>query len=637
MSLDDYRSALRLGQKEYRSCVSHGIYPYLQVLDELLAHEDTMGEEPLGVVSIPLDQVAGTKTVGRRSAFARNFMPLQDEDTEFAAKWTNLCEAHLSEGIRDPIKAYEFMNRFYVVEGNKRVSVLKYFGAVSVPGSVTRILPKRRDSLESKIYYEFLDFYRLTRINYIWFSQTGRFRKLLSALGRASEPWTDEERSDFFYAYTLFDRAFAALGGKKLRITTGDALLTYLELYGYPSLHECREAEIRANLDKSWSEIAVQTDVKPVELFLSPIPAPSKSLLNKLLPSTPGQMKAAFIHEKTEETSGWTYGHEMGRKHLAKAMSSRVETTCYSGVRPDEAREVIETAVQTGHNVIFTTTPKFMAATLKAALDHPEIKLLNCSLYTPHPSIRTYYGRMYEAKFLAGAIAGAMAENDRIGYIADYPIYGMVANINAFALGAKMINPRAKVYLDWSSRSNFRTAPAFQTGDMDMISNQDLLTPGDPARQFGLYHVSQGHTVNIAMTVWNWGKFYEGILRSVLDGAWRKAADTEGPKAINYWWGMSAGVIDVFFSRNLPIGTRRLIELLRESITSGAIQPFSGALYAQDRQVQAEGVMTPEEIIKMDWLAENVIGSIPAAAELTEETKPLIELQGVRRDEEAEK
>lgn len=635
MSYEDYRSALRLGQKEYRSCVSRGEYPYLQVLDELLDHADLQGEESLGLVSIPLDQIVGTRTVSRRSAFARNYMPLLEDDTEFSTKWSHLCDAHLNEGIREPIRAYEFMNRFYVVEGNKRVSVLKFFDAATVPGLVTRVIPRRRDTMESRIYYEFLDFYRLTRINYIWFSQPGRFRRLLTLVGTGERTWSEDDRSGFFYAYTLFHRAFSALGGKKLSITTGDALLTYLELYGYPSLHDSREAEVRDNLNKSWSELAVQTEVRPVELFLSPLPPPQKSLLDKLLDSGPSRLKAAFLHEKTAETSGWTYGHELGRKHLTKAMGNRVETTCYDGVKLEQAPEVIEQAIQDGHQIIFTTTPKFMGASLKAAADHPDVKLLNCSLYTPHPLIRTYYGRMYEGKFLTGAIAGAMAENDRIGYIADYPIYGMTANINAFALGAKMVNPRARIYLEWSSRLGADAEARFRKEGVNVISNQDLLTPRDPGRQFGLYHVDGERTVNMAMTVWNWGKFYELILRSVMDGAWKAAADAEASKAINYWWGMSAGVIDVFFSRNLPIGTRRLIELLRESLTSGAFHPFSGALYAQDREVQADGVLSPEQIIQMDWLAENVVGEIPTAEQLTEEARLLVALQGIRRGEEA--
>ena len=114
MAQEDYRKALRLGQKEFRSSVLKGTYPYLQALDEILEHTAVEYTEPLGVVNIPLASIVGTKTAGRKTAFAGNFMPLLDEDTEFAQKWNALCDAHLSVGIRDPIKAYEYMNKFYV-------------------------------------------------------------------------------------------------------------------------------------------------------------------------------------------------------------------------------------------------------------------------------------------------------------------------------------------------------------------------------------------------------------------------------------------------------------------------------------------------------------------------------------------
>ena len=70
-----------------------------------------------------------------------------------------------------------------------------------------------------------------------------------------------------------------------------------------------------------------------------------------------------------------------------------------------------------------------------------------------YSSILTYYDRMYEPKFFMGALAAAMSEQEKLGYLADYPIYGMVSNINAFAMGARMINPRAKIYLKWTGLS----------------------------------------------------------------------------------------------------------------------------------------------------------------------------------------
>ena len=180
MSLEDYNKAYKAGKKDYQARLLRGEQPTLKVLDDILPPRGSYSEVPLGLVQIPIEQIVGTKTGGRSSAFAGNFMPILREDTEFAYKWASLSESHLNEGIRDPIKAYEYMNKFYVEEGNKRVSVLKYYDAVSVPGNVTRILPPKTDEKENKIYYEFVDFYELSKVNYIWFTKLGSFAKLQS-------------------------------------------------------------------------------------------------------------------------------------------------------------------------------------------------------------------------------------------------------------------------------------------------------------------------------------------------------------------------------------------------------------------------------------------------------------------------
>ena len=183
MAREDYQKALKKGERSYARYLSEGKYPYLQVLEELLSHTDVVAEEDLGICSIPSELIVGTFTAGRRTAFAPNFMPLLDEESEFAAKWQALYNAHLEEGIHDPIKCYEFMNRYYVLEGNKRVSVLKFCGAPSVQGNVTRIIPKRTDEPENRLYFEFLAFYKYSKVNYIIFSKLGSYRILLEKLG----------------------------------------------------------------------------------------------------------------------------------------------------------------------------------------------------------------------------------------------------------------------------------------------------------------------------------------------------------------------------------------------------------------------------------------------------------------------
>mgnify|MGYP002774354864 FL=1 len=124
MSYADYIQASKLGKKDYQSKLMEGKSPTLEVLDDILHTTKDYREVSLGLVEIPLDQIVGTKTAARSSSFSSNFMPILDASSEFATKWSVLCDAQAEEGIKDPITAYEYMNKFYVLEGNKRVSVL---------------------------------------------------------------------------------------------------------------------------------------------------------------------------------------------------------------------------------------------------------------------------------------------------------------------------------------------------------------------------------------------------------------------------------------------------------------------------------------------------------------------------------
>lgn len=626
-ALVDYEKAYRMGKKE-------GGTP--AVLDDILKERNITASRgiPLGLVQIPAEQIVGTKSAARSAAFSKGFYPLLKADTEFAAKWMALYQAHLDEGIREPVKAYEFMNRFYIEEGNKRVSVLKFVGAVSVLGTVTRIIPPHSEDKETRIYYEFMDFYHLSGVNYIWFSQPGSFAKLQYLLGkRPDEEWSDDDKLDFSSAYTRFSAEFEARGGKKLEVLPGDAFLSFIGLYGYEVIKNMTAAELKEKLAKSWDEFKLLRTEQSLELQMDPADEKDikKNIFERLFPISVPKQKVAFIHEETAETSAWTYAHELGRLHLQQMFSDQVSTACYDNGSEENAEELLEAAVQNGSNLIFTTSPIFLKASLKAAIEHPEVKILNCSLNTSHRHIRTYYGRMYEPKFLMGAIAGALSENGKIGYIANYPIFGMAASINAFALGAKMVNPRAKIYLEWSTLKNHDVEQSFAQKGIRYISGRDMIAPDSANRQFGLYRMGENGPWSLAMPVWHWGKFYEKMIWNIMDGSWKYDDASNETKGLNYWWGMSAGIVDVICSQHLPIGTARLIELLKKTICSGEFNPFSGILYSQQGIVQKDAgkALSPEEIITMDWLAENVIGSIPQKDALVEKAKAVVSLQGL--------
>lgn len=628
-----YKEALKRGQKEKRQCISQGHYPYLPVLDTLVSKERLTSGNRLGVMQIPTEFIVGTKTEGRTNAFSVNFMPLLADGTEFAQKWKALCAAHLEEGIREPIKAYEYMNRYYVEEGNKRVSVLKFFGAVSVPAQVVRILPPTGEAKELKLYYEFLDFYRCTKINYIEFSRLGSCAKLQKLLGKAvDEPWDEIEQSVFRSNYYYFRQLLQSMGGERLKCTTADAMLSFIQVYGYDSLREKSGKELTQDIQRLWEELKLLGEEESIDLLTDPVEGKKKSLLQRMFDDEAKGAKVAFIYDKTPLTSGWTYGHELGRQYVQKAFGGKIETTAYENALEGHAEEVIRKALADGNNIIFTTSPKFLQASLAAAVENPDAMILNCSLNKSHRYIRTYYARMYEVKFIIGAIAGTLAKNHKVGYLCDYPIYGQIAGVNAFALGVQMVNPEAKVYLEWSCVDGVSAAmERLRQRGITLISSQDFSKPADDdeRREFGLYRYDENGRSNLAMPLWNWGIYYEKLIQSILNRTLQVEYETTR-KALNYYWGMSAGVVELIRSNRLPSGVVRLIKLLTDSICSGLYSPFNGPLETQSGElIDPEGAgLALEEIITMDWLAANVEGNIPVYEQLNEEGKATVESAG---------
>jgi basic membrane lipoprotein Med (substrate-binding protein (PBP1-ABC) superfamily) len=642
MSSSAYEKAHKLALKDFRNKTSSGHYPYLQVLDDILSYTDITSEIPLGLKDIHLDQIVGTRTAGRTNAFAGNFMPLLGQSTEFATKWSALYDSHIEEGIREPIKVYEFMNHFYVLEGNKRVSVLKFCDAVTVPAHITRLIPAPNDTDENRIYYEFLDFYEKTGINYLIFSQLGSYAKITKLVGiDADREWTDTEKEYFRSAYNTFTDIFEKKNGNKFSLTLGDAFLVYLSIYGYKDFQDKSYTDIQQEVLQIWGDFAMYPQKPEVKLIMDSSESAEKISLSKLILPQSEPLKVAFIHAKTVETSSWTYGHELGRGHVDEILGDEVITTSYfQADTPEDEIRCFEEAIGDGNTVIFSTSPKLLNVSTKYAINYPKLKILNCSLNTSCKHLRTYFGRLYEAKFLIGAIAGIMTSDDCIGYLADYPIYGTLANINAFALGVKMVNPNLKIYLEWAKIKPDPSRPSIKDRGISFVSGEDFLRPDMSAPAFGLYDAEDDHFINYAAPVWNWGIFYEKIIKSILNGTWNQEIPKDKNASINYWWGLSSGMIDVICSNHLPSATLQLVKLLKKSIASGEFNPFSGTIYSQEGLVHSTDTLAnldddttsgidAERIVTMDWLADNIIGTIPSIDEIQEDAQPVVQLQGI--------
>ena len=631
-AVEQYYASLRVGKRYYAACVAKGQDPYPTVLNEILEGKPTAGTANIGLVDIPMDRIVGTWADGRKHAFAGNFAPLLDDTTEFAEKWISLCAAHLGdEGITDPISCFEYLGKFYVQEGHKRVSVLKSYGSPTIPGLVTRVIPAPSDDPEIQLYYEFMRFYKASKLYIVSFTRSGSYQKLQAALGfEPDQEWPAPARRSFSTDFRRFSAIFDQLNAAdKLPITAGDALLMYLQVHNRPEWRAQSESEVKAALTALWPDIRLMAQGAPVSVTTEP-ETREKGLLGRILGGP--KLHVGFIYDFDPQVSLWAAAHEQGQRYLENKLGNEITVSAYRV--QGSADEALEQAEREGVNVFFATGPMMMDACRRLAARNKAVAVFNCSLTQPYTGVRSYYCRIYESKFIAGAIAGAMTAGHQIGYVADYPIMGVPAAVNAFALGARLTNPQARVLLKWSCLPGDPVDELLDAG-VTVISNRDENRGVKPrsAWNIGTYQVTpRGDLYPLASPRWNWGTYYERTVRALMAGGIESLRSSD--QAVNDWWGLSAGVVEVDADDSLPVGMKHLADILKYGIIDESIDPFRGPVRDQQGalRVAEDGSLTPEELIRMDWLCEHIDGGIPAFEELLPQSQALVRLLGLHRE-----
>ncbi len=627
--IEDYINAKKAGDRQFRQDINKHRSPYLPVLDELITTEISTNTEWVGFIEIPLSLVVGTKNAARANSFASNFMPIADKNSEFAYKWMSLFEYQVESGITDPVKAYEYMGMFYIEEGNKRVSVLKYLDNPSIYANVTRILPKK--TAETELYYEFLDFYKVAPIYEIQFTKKGSYQKLARIMQMSlTERWPDDLVRSLEGAFIRFSRVFYENGGQDLDFSAADAFLKYLSIYSFDSLLDIRGAKLENRVHNIWNELLVES--KPAESRVLNQELESRSILRNLLfggtsYSEQRPLKIAFLLAGSPETSGWDKEHEAGRLYLEEAMNGIVETWSYTGCNSEkEILDAVKDAAKKDVKVIFATSAAHFNAMVRCATEYKDIIFFDCVINTSSNLVRTYYGRLFEVKYLLGILAAQLCDNHKIAYLTDYPIYGTIANLNAFALGAASIDPEVKVHVYWI---NDDWKAAVKKEDITVISGYDNAAPDSDPRQYGVFTMKDNEITNYGCPVWNWGRFYEKIVSPIANGTFDYSLNND--QSVFLWWGLSNEVLNIKVSKDLSYYTRKTINIYRDLLIKEALSPFDGELRSQNMVIrkQKSGRLSDHEIIAMDWLNDNVVGKMPDYENLDEHGKAVFEISGI--------
>jgi basic membrane protein A len=333
---------------------------------------------------------------------------------------------------------------------------------------------------------------------------------------------------------------------------------------------------------------------------------------------TPEPLKVGFIYIGPVGDYGWSYAHDQGRKYL-EATVPDVKTTYVESVPEGaDAERVLTQLARSGHKVIVATSYGYMDTMLKVAERFPDVVFLHCSGHKRRANMGTYFGRMYQASYLAGLVAGHMTQKKRIGYVAPIPIPEVIRIANAFVLGARAVNPEVDVHVVWTNAwydpaTESEAANSLIDIGADVIATQsDSPAPVQTAERRGAYGVGYNSDASkfapekhLASAVWNWGPYYVDAVKRVRAGTWQSTDD---------WWPIGAGIVGLSpFGPAVSETVKTLVEQRKQDLMAGRFDVFWGPISDQSGKMRIAGGEKPPAsvLLSMDWLVEGVVGAVP--------------------------
>ncbi len=327
------------------------------------------------------------------------------------------------------------------------------------------------------------------------------------------------------------------------------------------------------------------------------------------------ELHVGFVYVSPIGDAGYSYAHDQGRL-VVDAMDG-VKTSYVEAVKegPDSERVILNMA-RKGYDVIFGTSFGYMDPMLKVAKQFPDTVFMHCSGFKKSENMGNYFGRMYQARYLAGMVAGSMSKSNVLGYVAAFPIPEVIRGINAFTLGAQEVNPDVSVRVVWTKTwydpaTEKEAAKSLLDAGADVIAqHQDSPGPQEAAEEKGVYSIGYNSDMStfapkahLTSAIWNWGPYYTKVVNQVKNGAWKSEAA---------WPGMDENIVDLApFGPMVPEEVKQKVAAKKAEIIAGTEKVFTGPIMNQTGAVKlAEGVTaTDEEMLGMTWFVKGVVGT----------------------------
>lgn len=331
-------------------------------------------------------------------------------------------------------------------------------------------------------------------------------------------------------------------------------------------------------------------------------------------------LDVAFMYVSPLLPVGWTAQHDAGRRQMEQALKGRVTTRYVENVPESaDAERVLRELAQSGAKLIFAPSFGYGQAVQRVAKDFPEVHFEHVTGTQSGDNIGIANARYYEGRYLAGMLAGGSTKSDLIGYVAAFPIPEVLQGINAFTRGAREVNPNAKVQVVWTN-SWFDPPKETDAAHALIAKGADVLTyhlgstavprvaeaKGVKLLGYQSDMRSVAPKAQLASVTHHWGGYYTKVTEAVLQNRW-KDSGLNGT-----WGGLRSGMVKLeFISDEVSSQLQKRIEVRRRQLFEGQHHAFAAPVIdAQGKAIISKGQLSDEQLLKMDYFVEGVIGSL---------------------------
>ena len=360
------------------------------------------------------------------------------------------------------------------------------------------------------------------------------------------------------------------------------------------------------------STVAATTEATSTEAKAGVMPAVAKD-----------KIKIGVIHIGDPASgSGYSYTHDQGIIGMQKNIGLSDDQIIRKNNVSDSDTTAIENAmtecVEEGCNIIFATSWGYMDTCQKLADEYPDVIFSHATGYESNgTNFNNYFGRIYQARYLSGIVAGKNTKSNKLGYVAamGQDNSEVTGGVNAFAMGAYSVNPDCQVYVKvtnswYDPEGETQAAQALIDSGCDVIAQHcDTPNPQLAAEQAGIYGVGYNSDMSkdapkavLTSVMWDWSVYYTKAVQSVIDGTWTGE---------NYYGGMADGLVDIAPIASFAAdGTQDAVDAARKKIVDGSFNVFDGVIATNDgKTVGKEGSTLSDADItgKMNWYFKNVV------------------------------